>query len=111
MSAKTKVVDPTKPTGTQDVGQVSPLRLIHFLSDGFTAFGNVWYRGQELEIDEEHYKETLNKSGESWLDMPKAEQMKRFGVEMFAEGEWPFEAYEDSDAQAAEIRRGRRPRE
>jgi len=28
--------------------------LIHFTADGLTAFGQVWYRGQELEIGPGH---------------------------------------------------------
>lgn len=49
--------------------------LIHILEDGFTAFGYVWSVGQEIEVDEAHYTETLNLNGESWLDLPSS----RFG--------------------------------
>lgn len=85
-------------------------RLLHFLVDGFTAFGAVWYRGQEIEIDEKTYNDTVNREGKSWIDLTAKEQMKKFGAQMFAEGPWPFDEFDDETARKAEASRGRRPR-
>lgn len=85
-------------------------RLIHVLEDGFTAFAQVWYRGQEITVDEAHYPETCDKSGASWLDLDAKAQMSRFKKVYFAQGAWPFDEYEDDTAKEAEAARARRPR-
>lgn len=43
--------------------------LFHVIEDGFTAFGTVWYRGQEIEltVGDHNWVSTLDKSGSSWL--------------------------------------------
>lgn len=67
---------------------------IHFLEDGHTALGHVWYRGQELtfEVGSEAHKTTFDRNGNSWLDLADdpREQVKRFGGQKFARGPWPF---------------------
>ena len=44
--------------------------LIHFVKDGFSAFGTVWQAGQELEVvrGSEEFQETCNRNGVSWMD-------------------------------------------
>lgn len=71
---------------------------IHFLEDGFTAFGQVFYRGQELSIEKgsPQYKETLDKKGNSWLDLDVDEQFKRYEKQMFAPGPWRGRTLEDA---------------
>lgn len=115
MSAS-QLVDPTagptsppSPEAVDSAGAYVP-RLIHFLEDGFTAFSQTWYRGQELEITEAMFAETIDTEGTSWLDaLTKAEQYKRFGKLMFDEGPWPYEAWEDDTAKQQEMLRRRRP--
>lgn len=60
--------------------------LIHFLEDGFTAFGAVWYRGQELEvaIGSERWEQ-----GKHWLRWTDFDQMERCGKIYFRQGQWP----------------------
>lgn len=66
-------------------------RHFYVLASGLTVnlgerAGGVLYRGQTFEVTEEQYRETLDKSGRSWLDMTADEQEKRWGVQRFAEG-------------------------
>lgn len=67
--------------------------LIHFLDDGFTALGKVWYRGQELEFTPGSgaYNDTRDRNGKSWLDLAgnDFEQIRRYGKVMFRPGPWP----------------------
>ena len=67
---------------------------IHFLEDGHTALGYVWYRGQELtfEVGSDAYNSTFDREGNTWLDLidnPR-EQVLRYGGQKFARGPWPF---------------------
>src|SRR3954466_9124810 len=45
--------------------------VIHFLEDGLTALGKVWYRGQELEFEpgSRAYQDTFDRYGNSWLKL------------------------------------------
>ncbi|WNN95000.1 hypothetical protein SEA_MAGRITTE_23 [Microbacterium phage Magritte] len=76
--------------------------LFHVVKDGFTAFGDVWYRGQEIEIEvgTAAYKRTLDKHGKTWLDIVDDEhaQYARWGERKIAPGEFrplPGERFED----------------
>jgi len=64
--------------------------LVHFLEDGLTSNNRVFVRGQEITFGPEAYKETLDRNGESWLNLDDAAQMARFdGRVMFRKGPWP----------------------
>ncbi len=67
--------------------------LIHFLEDGLTAQGTIWYRGQELEFEvgSQAYKDTFDRLGRSWLSLVDDEpaQAERGGKVMFRRGPWP----------------------
>jgi hypothetical protein len=60
--------------------------LIHFVADGLTAFGQVWYRGQELAIGPDHprWAEALG-----WITLDKYAQAERWGEQKFDFGPWP----------------------
>jgi hypothetical protein len=60
--------------------------LIHFVADGLTAFGKVWYRGQELEIGPSHprWAEAVR-----WITLTRYEQVDRYGEQKFEQGPWP----------------------
>jgi hypothetical protein len=60
--------------------------LIHFIEDGLTAFGRVWYRGQELEIGPGHprWPEAV-----SWITLNRIGQLERWGKTYFEHGPWP----------------------
>lgn len=67
--------------------------LIHFIEDGFTACGQVWVRGQELEFDVpgRAYESTKNRFGTSWLDLAGDDfaQVDKYGKIFFRLGPWP----------------------
>lgn len=87
--------------------------LLHFLIDGFVAFGQTWFRGQEIEIEigGPAWKRTLDRNGDTWLklaDKPQA-QLNKWGKQYFGVG--PFtplrgERFDDSIV-AEDARRGR----
>jgi len=60
--------------------------LIHFVADGLTVFGQVWYRGQELEIGPDHPRWT---EAVSWITLDKYGQIDRWGEQKFDFGPWP----------------------
>jgi len=73
---------------------------IHFVADGFTALGSVWYRGQELEFapGSRAWADTCDRFGRSWLDLrdSPAAQEERFGEVKFRSGPWPGKTYRDA---------------
>ena len=82
--------------------------FFHVLEDGFTAFGKVWLRGQEIKISRTspEYKLTLDKFGNSWLDLvdDQRAQYARWGYLKIAPGEWPGRKYDDAIALEDERR-------
>lgn len=74
--------------------------LLHFLEDGFTIAGNIWYRGQEIEFvkGSPAYEQQKDKNGDSWLDLlhDPAGQYRRWGRQMFAPGPWPGASWEEA---------------
>lgn len=94
------------------VEDASETILVHILEDGFSAHGQVWYRGQEIEYvkNETVYKDTLDRDGNSWLDLDPRGQMRRYGRVYFAPGPWPGVEYEDENSREAELKRGKKPR-
>lgn len=60
--------------------------VIHFVADGLTVFGKVWYRGEELEIGPDHPRWD---EARSWILMDKWAQMDRYGEQKFDQGPWP----------------------
>jgi hypothetical protein len=60
--------------------------LIHFIEDGLTAFGQVWYRGQELEIGPEHPRW---EEARGWITLTRYQQVDRWGRQFFEHGPWP----------------------
>jgi hypothetical protein len=80
--------------------------LIHFVGDGFTALGQIWYRGQELEFTPGSgaYQDTCDRSGRSWLELREDEstQIEKYGEVMFRPGPWPGKSYTDASSVAYE---------
>ncbi len=78
--------------------------VIHFLEDGLTALGKVWYRGDELEFapGSQAYKDTCDRNGRSWLELRNNEfaQVDRWGKIMFRNGPWPGKTYADGTFEA-----------
>lgn len=67
--------------------------LIHFVADGFTAFGQVWFLGQELEIGPDHPRWA---EARRWITMSRFEQIERYGAHKFDPGPWPGRPYADA---------------
>lgn len=86
--------------------------LLHFVKDGFDAWGTMWYTGQEveIEIDSDEYDATLDRNGKSWLteyiDNDYA-QIQKYGDLYFRRGPWPGKPWE-GQAAAKEKQRARR---
>jgi hypothetical protein len=85
--------------------------LIHFIADGLTACGQVWYRGQELAIGPEHprWPEVTG-----WITLDRWQQIDRWGEQKFDFGPWPgrpsyteaagsFEQLSGTDAQGNKV--------
>lgn len=72
--------------------------LIHFVDDGFTALGQSWYRGQELEfvVGEGAWDGTVDRNGNSWVSMNVDDQYDRWGKEYFRRGPWRGKGYKDA---------------
>lgn len=90
---------------------------IHFREDGFSAWGQVWHRGQEITIQEgsPDWERTRDRTGFTWLDIrdDEAAQEQKYGKRYFASG--PFvprkgEKFEDFLVQEDARRGGRIPR-
>jgi hypothetical protein len=60
--------------------------LIHFIEDGLTVFGRVWYRGQEIEIGPDHPRWA---DAVGWITLDRAGQAARWGRQYFEHGPWP----------------------
>jgi hypothetical protein len=60
--------------------------LIHFVADGLTAFGQVWYRGQELAIGPDHPRW---EEARGWVTLDRYAQVDRWGEQKFDFGPWP----------------------
>lgn len=95
------------------VGGTGEKILIHVVQDGLTAFGDVWLRGQEIEVEvgTPAYERTKNIHGQSWLDLADdlQGQYAKWGRQYIASGPFiprPGERFEDAVAQA-DRRRGR----
>ncbi|MCC2031944.1 hypothetical protein [Microbacterium allomyrinae] len=54
-----------------------------------TATGRVLRRGEEFEVTPELYAETLDRNGESWLDLTPEQQVTRWGQQRFGAGPTP----------------------
>lgn len=74
--------------------------VIHIVENGFTALGQIWFRGQELEFDPsgKAYADTRDKYGRSWLDLRGDEsgQIERYGEVKFRAGPWTGRSYTDA---------------
>jgi hypothetical protein len=85
----TETAAKTRRTPVKPKEDVEPKTvLIHFVAEGFTAFGTIWRPGQELEIIEgtSEYEVTLDIEGHSWLNVSEEEQVSRWGEVKFKLG-------------------------
>lgn len=90
--------DPTQP------GAVT----VHFVEDGFTLLGKVWYRGEELTINEgtEQWEAALYKGGPRIvLQLDEFEQEEIYGRRYFREGTWRGKGFDLTDKDLTEEER------
>ena len=76
---------------------VGKLHHIHFVEDGFTAMGEVYYRGQELTVVEgsSEWEQCSDKKGKSWLNYTRRDQLLTYGKVFFEPGPWQGLTYEE----------------
>jgi hypothetical protein len=99
-------LDPTVPVVPDD----TPNPVIHFVSDGFTAWGRVWYQGQEVEVTPEKYADTLDRKGKTWMSQTESDQIDSWGKVMWREGPWPHARLDATgNPKSTEDRRPRPP--
>lgn len=81
----------SEPTKVEETPEEGDTFLIHFLEDGITAQGQVWYRGQELEfmVGSKAWNDTFDRFGKSWILMSENDQADRKGKVYFRRGPWP----------------------
>lgn len=88
-TASKPVTQPVKvETAPVPVSEAPETILIHFVSEGFCAFGTVWAKGQELEIEVPslEYDRTCDVNGDSWLRLSPKDQESRWGEVKFRPG-------------------------
>lgn len=71
--------------------------IVHFLSQQtFSSNNKAFYYGQEVTFGPEAYKDTVDRYGNSWLNMTEEEQIERWDEVKFRKGPWPGKrVYED----------------
>lgn len=75
--------------------------LIHFIADGLTAFGQVWYRGQELEIGPDHPRWA---EARRWITMTRMQQIEKWSEQKFDFGPWPGRrSYADAEGSFEQV--------
>jgi hypothetical protein len=95
--------DPMPPNPDRTIAEKDAV-TIHFVEDGFTALGRVWYRGMELTLGRSSpgWNAALDREGNGWFQMPEDEQDRRFGKVMFRPGPWPGEPWSEEQRSSFE---------
>lgn len=88
--------NPEPPAESRPKHEEGERIVVHFLADGLTALGRLWYRGEELSVDvgSEEWERTLDAEGNSFLDLDRVAQVRRWEKEMFAPGRWPYDGWD-----------------
>lgn len=95
------------------VGGTGEKILFHVVKDGFNAFGDIWYRGQEIEVEvgTPAYQRTFDKHGFTWLSIIGDEnaQYEKWSERWVAPGEFVPRKNEKFDDELVSLdrRRGR----
>lgn len=79
--------------------------VIHFVEDGFTFSGQIWYRGQEIEfvVGSPAWEASVRRGNWVPLAFDEQAQILRYGRVMFKPGPWPGLGYD-----AAEYEKGKK---
>jgi hypothetical protein len=74
-----------------DIAEPNADVIVHVVLDGFTALGKVWYYGETIKVRRGSpvYTQTIDREGESWIELSPETQLERWGVVKFRPGEFP----------------------
>ena len=86
-------VDPSNPNAV----------TVHFLDDGHTVLGRVWYRGEEATVL--RGSEEWNTDAKYWIELSEHDQVRKYGKRIFAPGPWPYSGYDVEDPELNESER------
>lgn len=72
-----------------------PVHVIHFVSDGLSGLGKLWYQGEELAVEEgsANWLETID-DGVSWITLNEDDQIEKWGERKFRTGVWSGKGYD-----------------
>ncbi len=70
--------------------------LVHFVEDGLTLLGQVWYRGQEIEVTQgtDAWDLLVDPTSGMLLKLDEDEQIDRWGKRYFRNGPWRGKGYD-----------------
>lgn len=90
-------VQGTKPGAADSTITGDDVVIIHFLTDGFTAGGELWYQGQEFRVrlGSPEHEAQKDRNGNCWFEMTELDQLERYGVVHFKPGPWPGLPWDD----------------
>lgn len=111
LAEKQKLIDVIVPTPADEVAQAAiaiatsktgegpgPKHTIHFLTDGFTALGKVWYRGEELTVAEGSPDwERLQTQYGNEMTLSQDVQRALYGQVHHKAGPWPHDEFDLTD--------------
>lgn len=82
---------------------------VHFVDDGFTILGKVWYKGEELVVSPgtPEWDEIHDRNGNTTLLLDEWQQMDRYGRRLFAPGPWGGRGYDVDDPSLTDEDRSR----
>lgn len=83
--------------------------LIHILRDGLTFGGKIWYRGEECHTAK-YRQATVDRNGDSLLDLDDHDQIARYGDVIFRAGPWPYKEGATVEAGRKRETTGRMPK-
>jgi hypothetical protein len=91
-------------------------RIMHVLVSGSTAPNGpdasfVARRGDQFTVDAKTYESTLDRNGNSFLDLTPEEQIARWGVQRYAEGPKPDDVVWGDDDEVVQLYRQAKERD
>lgn len=88
---------PALPSSKAPAG-TTPKKVIHihFLEDGGTVAGKVWYKGEELRAEEgsDMWPLVTDKNGDSIFTLDEDEQYDKYGKQIYGQGPWPGRGFD-----------------
>lgn len=71
-------------------------KVFHLVNDGLTFAGKVWYRGEEIVVEEgtTEFELAFDRKGNFILGKSEVEQIETYGEVKYREGPWPYGGYD-----------------